>query len=64
MQKKENHNEQYCNYNVFYSWKLIQITLKCEGMKTYTSVDVLFLHFSDLKILMNTFNVRHTAQLE
>lgn len=45
MQKKENHNEQYCNYNGFYSWKLIQITLKCDSMRRYTSADVLFFSF-------------------
>lgn len=55
--KKENHNEQYCNCNVFYSWELIQITLICEGMRTYNSVNVLFLNFSDLKSITKTFNV-------
>lgn len=62
-QKKENYNEQYCKYNYFYYWKFIQITLKC-GMKTYSSVDVLFHNFSDLKSIIKTFNVQHKAQLQ
>lgn len=62
--KKENYNEQYCKYNGFYSWKFIQNTLKCEGIQTYISVDVLFLNFSDLKSIIMIFNVQHKAPLQ
>lgn len=55
--EKENHNDQYCNYNDFCSLKFTKITLKREGMRPYATVDI-----SDWKIIMkfSIFDLQHS----